>query len=60
MISFDEMGLERSILQAIDGLGFVQPTPIQEKVIPKILQDDDDLIAWLRQVLGKQRLLDCR
>jgi ATP-dependent RNA helicase DeaD len=34
MILFNEMGLSAEIQSAIEDLGFVQPTPVQEKVIP--------------------------
>jgi len=53
MVLFDEMGLEESILRAVKELGFQEPTPIQEKVIPKILTDKNDLIAQAQTGTGK-------
>ncbi len=40
-MDFDRFGLSESLLTAIKALGFVQPTPIQEKVIPKVLLGSD-------------------
>ena len=53
MVLFDEMGLDSSILKAVKELGFENPTPIQEKVIPKILADKNDLIARAQTGTGK-------
>ena len=53
MISFDEMGLDDSLLKAVEELGFQKPTPIQEKVIPKILADKKDLVAQAQTGTGK-------
>ena len=36
MITFKELGLQENILTAIDAMGFVTPSPIQEKAIPQI------------------------
>ncbi len=53
MVPFDEMGLDGSILKAVKELGFENPTPIQEKVIPRILADKKDLIARAQTGTGK-------
>ncbi|HEC42595.1 MAG TPA: DEAD/DEAH box helicase [Bacteroides sp.] len=53
MILFEEMGLDSSILKAVKDLGFENPTPIQEKVIPRILADKKDLIARAQTGTGK-------
>ena len=53
MILFDEMGLDDSLLKAVEELGFEKPTPIQEKVIPKILIDKSDLVAQAQTGTGK-------
>lgn len=50
---FDEMGLDGSLLKAIKDLGFDAPTPVQEKVIPKILSDNRDLISLAQTGTGK-------
>ncbi len=53
MITFHELGLNDAILQAIDELGFINPTPIQEQAIPQILQSEQDLIALAQTGTGK-------
>lgn len=53
MVLFDEMGLDGSILKAVKELGFENPTPIQEKVIPRILAEKKDLIARAQTGTGK-------
>ncbi len=53
MITFHELGLNESLLQAIDELGFINPTPIQEQAIPQILQSEQDLIALAQTGTGK-------
>ncbi|MCK4661726.1 MAG: DEAD/DEAH box helicase [Bacteroidales bacterium] len=53
MVLFNEMGLDESVLKAAIELGFQEPTPIQEKVIPKILTDKKDLIALAQTGTGK-------
>lgn len=50
---FNEMGLEAPLLKAIDDLGFVMPTPIQQEIIPEILSDKRDLIALAQTGTGK-------
>ncbi|HAM99493.1 MAG TPA: DEAD/DEAH box helicase [Marinilabiliales bacterium] len=53
MTTFNEMGLSQEIYQAIDELGFISPTPIQEKTIPAILNSGTDLIALAQTGTGK-------
>lgn len=53
MITFHEMGLNEQIVQAIDKLGFVHPTPIQQQAIPQILSSEQDLIALAQTGTGK-------
>ena len=38
MMLFNEMGLEGPIVKAVEALGFREPTPVQEKMIPLVLQ----------------------
>ncbi|MFY9141999.1 DEAD/DEAH box helicase [Sulfuricurvum sp.] len=38
---FSKLGLSSSILQALDKSGYREPTPIQEKVIPLVLEHHD-------------------
>ncbi|MFC2139761.1 DEAD/DEAH box helicase [Bacteroidota bacterium] len=54
MITFEEIGIESHIVRAIDELGFINPMPIQEKVIPHLIQDEcDDLVALAQTGTGK-------
>lgn len=53
MISFDEIGLNSKILQAIQEMGFQHPTPIQEKTIPVLLESNDDIVALAQTGTGK-------
>lgn len=52
-MTFKETGLGPEILQAIGDLGFENPTPIQEKIIPIILNEEKDLIALAQTGTGK-------
>ncbi len=53
MKNFDELGLQDSIQKVINELGFEEPTPIQEKVIPRILETQQDIIALAQTGTGK-------
>jgi ATP-dependent RNA helicase DeaD len=41
MTAFKDLGLSPAIQQALDELGFVDPTPIQEEAIPELLAGHD-------------------
>ena len=47
------MGLSAEIQSAIEDLGFVQPTPVQEKVIPFLLESKQDMVALAQTGTGK-------
>jgi ATP-dependent RNA helicase DeaD len=47
------MGLPAPLLQAIAGLGFETPTPVQEQVIPALLKGESDLVALAQTGTGK-------
>ena len=47
------MGLSSEIQLAVEELGFEQPTPIQEKVVPFLLEDKQDLVALAQTGTGK-------
>jgi len=53
MMTFHDLGLNKNLLQAVDELGFVNPTPIQQQAIPKILESQKDLIALAQTGTGK-------
>lgn len=39
--SFDALGIDQGMVEVLRGLGISQPTPIQERVIPALLQGKD-------------------
>ncbi|MCK9425994.1 MAG: DEAD/DEAH box helicase [Ignavibacteriaceae bacterium] len=51
--SFNELGLSDEMLQAIKMKGFEEPTEIQSKIIPLILQSESDLIGQAQTGTGK-------
>lgn len=53
MNNFQKFGLKKFLIKAIDDLGFENPTPIQEKVIPYLLQNTNDIIALAQTGTGK-------
>lgn len=54
MASFKETGIEENILKAIEELGFENPMPIQEKVIPHLLKENcEDIVALAQTGTGK-------
>lgn len=53
MTTFEEVGLQEDILQAIRELGFEHPTPIQEKAIPQIINHRADVLALASTGTGK-------
>jgi ATP-dependent RNA helicase DeaD len=53
MTNFEEMGFTPGILKAIQELGFEQPMPVQEKVIPLMLGEEGDIIALAQTGTGK-------
>jgi len=53
MTSFEELGLDQSLLDAITDLGFKNPSEVQEKAIPILLEDDTDLVALAQTGTGK-------
>lgn len=52
-MKFSELGLKDSILSAITKMGYESPTPIQEKSIPYLLENDGDLIGLASTGTGK-------
>lgn len=53
MEKFKELGLDGEILRGIADLGFEMPSPVQEKVIPVILSEENDLVALAQTGTGK-------
>ena len=53
MSSFDELGLAPELLSGIRELGFEEPMPIQQEVIPLLLNQPGDLIGLAQTGTGK-------
>lgn len=53
MANFKELGVNDTLLKAIDELGFVTPMPVQEAVIPVLLGENCDIIALAQTGTGK-------
>ena len=53
MKTFEELGVAPSILRAIQELGFEDPMPVQEEVIPYLLGNDNEVIALAQTGTGK-------
>ncbi|MEI6062599.1 MAG: DEAD/DEAH box helicase, partial [Bacteroidota bacterium] len=53
MNTFDQLGLQENILKAIKELGFENPMPVQEAVIPRIIENNTDIVALAQTGTGK-------
>ncbi|MFW5773767.1 MAG: DEAD/DEAH box helicase [Tangfeifania sp.] len=53
MTLFNKMGLNPEIQLAIEEIGFERPTPIQEKVVPFLMDNKQDLVALAQTGTGK-------
>ena len=53
MKTFEELGVCEEIRRAIEELGFTQPMPVQEEVIPYLLGNRNDVIALAQTGTGK-------
>ncbi len=53
MKTFEELGVGENLLRAIQDLGFEHPMPVQEQVIPLLLQDSRDVVALAQTGTGK-------
>ena len=53
MNKFEQLGLSESLQRAIIDLGFENPTEVQEKAIPLLLEQETDLVALAQTGTGK-------
>jgi ATP-dependent RNA helicase DeaD len=53
MNKFEQLGLSESLQRAILDLGFANPTEVQEKAIPLLLEQDTDMVALAQTGTGK-------
>ncbi|MDE5629053.1 MAG: DEAD/DEAH box helicase [Muribaculaceae bacterium] len=52
-MTFQELGVRDDLLRGIADMGFETPMPVQEKVIPVLLNGDHDLVALAQTGTGK-------
>ncbi len=53
MSTFKTLGLGEALLQAVDAMGFVEPSEVQAKAIPILLEKDTDIVALAQTGTGK-------
>lgn len=53
MKAFEELGVSDELLLAISEMGFEMPMPVQAKVIPHLLKEDNDVVALAQTGTGK-------
>ncbi len=53
MNKFEQLGLSESLLKAIKDLGFENPSEVQEKAIPLLLENETDMVALAQTGTGK-------
>jgi len=53
MTKFEALGLQKSLLDAVADLGFENPSEVQEKAIPILLESETDLVALAQTGTGK-------
>ena len=53
MTTFKDLGVRDDLLKAVSELGFETPMPVQEKVIPHLLNEDNDVVALAQTGTGK-------
>ena len=53
MKTFEELGVAPEIRRAIEEMGFVNPMPVQEEVIPYLLGENNDIVALAQTGTGK-------
>ncbi len=53
MNNFEELGIRKDIVKALNDLGITRPTEIQREVIPVLLKKDTDLVGQAQTGTGK-------
>lgn len=53
MTTFKDLGLCDELLQAVEEQGYESPMPVQQQVIPHLLQQEGDLVALAQTGTGK-------
>ncbi len=52
-MTFEELGVSEPLRKAVEELGFETPMPVQERVIPHLLNEDGDVVALAQTGPGK-------
>ena len=52
-MTFEELGVSAPLCRAVEELGFDSPMPVQEKVIPHLLENEGDVVALAQTGTGK-------
>ena len=52
-MTFEELGVSEPLRKAIEELGFENPMPVQERVIPHLLTQEGDVVALAQTGTGK-------
>lgn len=52
-MTFEELGVSEPLRKAVEELGFENPMPVQERVIPHLLTMDGDVVALAQTGTGK-------
>ena len=52
-MTFKELGISDNLIRAVEELGYEQPMPIQQLVIPHLLSKDTDVVALAQTGTGK-------
>ena len=53
MSTFQELGLNADLINAIEDLGFKTPSEVQQKAIPVLLEEERDLVTLAQTGTGK-------
>jgi len=53
MNKFEALGLGEAVLKAVEDMGFTEPSEVQEKAIPILLDEDTDIVALAQTGTGK-------
>ena len=52
-MTFEELGVNEPLRHAIEDMGFENPMPVQEKVIPHLLENEGDVVVLAQTGTGK-------
>lgn len=53
IMTFEELGVSEPLRKAVEELGFENPMPVQERVIPHLLNEEGDVVALAQTGTGK-------